>query len=325
MRPIALAAFALLAGVSLAAADPLPSWNSGEGKSRIVNFVESVTDPGGPDFVQRSERIAVFDNDGTLWAEQPIYFQVIYAMDELAELAANDPSILASDHFRAAASGDFKGMLAGGEEGLIEVVMASHSGLTVEKFQASVDEWLADARHPTKGKSYTDLVYQPMLELLSYLRDNGFSTYIVSGGGIHFMRVFTDEVYGIPPENVIGSVGRSSYEVRDGEPVILKDPGLAFIDDKGGKPVGIDQKIGRRPIFVGGNSDGDFAMLEWATAGEGPRFGMIVHHTDAEREWAYDRKSHVGRLSRGLDEGPDRGWLIVDMKNDWRMVFPETE
>ncbi len=303
-------------------ADGLPSWNEGDAKARITGFVEAVTDPAGQDYLPPSERIAVFDNDGTLWAEQPVYFQFLFALDTLKKRAAADPSILTSDALKAAAAGDLKGALAGGEEGLIEIVTASHSGMDVETFLAEVRDWLDTARHPTTGRAYDEMVYQPMLELLSYLRDNGFKTYIVSGGGIDFMRAFAEDAYGIPPEQVIGSMGKARYDIVDGKPVIMKDPGIAFIDDKEGKPLAIIRQIGRRPVFVGGNSDGDFQMLEWSTAGDGPRFGLIVRHTDAEREWAYDRESHIGRLVRGLDEGPDRGWLIVDMAKDWARVFP---
>ncbi|MEM8812984.1 MAG: HAD family hydrolase [Pseudomonadota bacterium] len=313
----------LLATVQFTYADPLPSWRAGETKNAIIDFVSKVTAPDGPDYVTPAERIAVFDNDGTLWAEQPVYFQLLFAMSRVADMAEEDPTVLTSDVLRAAASADMEGVLAEGEEGLIEIVAVTHSGMTVTAFQQSVSDWLASKVHPDKNRPFTDLVYQPMLELLRYLRDNGFETYIVSGGGIHFMRAFTENAYGIPPENVIGSIGKSRYEIVDGAPVILKDPGLAFIDDKEGKPIGIDQRIGRRPIFVAGNSDGDFAMLEWATAGSGQRLGIIVHHTDADREWAYDRDSPIGRLDRGLDEADDRGWFLIDMKADWRIVFPE--
>jgi hypothetical protein len=313
-------AFCLAPGWALA--DPLPSWNDTESKASIIEFVEAVTDPASGDYVTASDRIAVFDNDGTLWSEQPLYFQLIFAVDRLRELAETDPSILTSDTLKAAAAGDLKTALAGGEEALLEIIMVSHSGLSVDAYTLSVSEWLDTARHPTTGLAYSSMIYQPMLELLSYLRDEGFATYIVSGGGIHFMRAFAEDVYGIPPEQVIGSAGKTSYQVVDGVPLIMKDPGIAFIDDKAGKPVAIDSKIGKRPIFVGGNSDGDFEMLEWSTAGEGPRFGLIVHHTDAEREWAYDRDSKIGRLDRGLDEAAGRGWLLVDMAKDWATVYP---
>jgi hypothetical protein len=321
MKSAALFSVAAIAALPLAA-DPLPSWNDTEARSAIVAFVEAVTDPASARYVTPADRVAVFDNDGTLWAEQPVYFQLLFALDRLRALAAADPSILASDSLRAAAEGDLDAALAGGEAALLEIVTVSHSGLSVDAFQADVAAWLDTARHPVTGRTYDAMTYQPMLELLTYLRDEEFETYIVSGGGIHFMRAFADEVYGIPPENVIGSAGKTSYAVIDGVPTILKDPGIAFIDDKEGKPVGIDTHIGKRPILVGGNSDGDFEMLEWATAGPGPRLGLIVHHTDGEREWAYDRDSHIGRLSRGLDEAPERGWVIIDMARDWRNVWP---
>ncbi|KUJ86155.1 HAD family hydrolase [Ruegeria marisrubri] len=314
----------LAAGVltaNLAAADPLPSWNETQARDRIVTFVESVTDPESPDYVTPSDRIAVFDNDGTLWAEQPAYFQLFFAFDLLAELAAEDPSILSSDTLKAAAEGDLETVLKGGEEALIEVVNASHSGQSVDEFQTDVEEWLDASQHPDTGMAFDEMTYQPMVELLRYLRDEGFKTYIVSGGGIHFMRVFAEQAYGIPPEQILGTYGNSTYDVIDGVPTIVKAPGIAFVDDKEGKAINIDRIIGKRPIFAAGNSDGDFAMLEWTTSGQGPRFGLIVHHTDAEREWAYDRDSHIGRLANGLDKGPDMGWLIVDMAKDWSRVY----
>jgi phosphoglycolate phosphatase-like HAD superfamily hydrolase len=316
----AVIATALL--VPAAAADGLPSWNGGDAKARITGFVEAVTDPASQDYLPPSERIAVFDNDGTLWAEQPVYFQFLFALDALKERAAADPSILTSDVLKAAAAGELKGAMAGGEEGLIEIVAASHSGMDVETFQAEVRDWLAAARHPKTGRAYDEMVYQPMLELLGYLRDNGFKTYIVSGGGVDFVRAFAEDAYGIPPEQVIGSMGKARYDIVEGEPVIMKDPGIAFIDDKAGKPVAIMRQIGRRPVFVGGNSDGDFEMLEWATAGDGPRFGLIVRHTDGAREFAYDRESHVGKLDKALDAAPGSGWLVVDMAKDWARIWP---
>jgi phosphoglycolate phosphatase-like HAD superfamily hydrolase len=304
-----------------ASADPLPSWSNGSAKERIVAFVDSVSNPGVETYVPPKDRIAVFDNDGTLWSEQPVYFQLLYAFDRLAERAEADPSILTSDALRAGAAGDVASALAGGTESLLEIVSVSHSGMSVDEFQDDVRDWLDTARHPVTDMAYTDMTFQPMLELLLYLRDSGFSTYIVSGGGVHFMRAFAEDAYGIPPEQVIGSAGSSSYAVVNGVPTLLKDPGIAFIDDKAGKPLGIDSKIGKRPIFVAGNSDGDFEMLEWSTAGDGPRFGLIVHHTDGEREYAYDRGSHIGGLERGLDEAAARGWLVVDMAEDWRRVW----
>ncbi|MGI9240991.1 MAG: HAD family hydrolase, partial [Verrucomicrobiales bacterium] len=270
-----------------------------------------------------AERIAVFDNDGTLWAEQPLYFQVLYAFDRIKALAPENPDWADKEPFASIIKGDIEGALAGGEKALIKAVMSTHAGITAGEFSDSVREWLKTAKHPKTGRAYTEMVYQPMLELLAYLRAEGYKTFIVSGGGIDFLRVFSEEVYGIPPEQVVGSSIQSKYEVRDGKPVVVKLPEIDLVDDKAGKPVGIHRYIGRRPIFAGGNSDGDFQMLEWTSAGDGPRFGLIVHHTDGEREFAYDRDSHIGRLVRGLDEGPERGWTIIDMKNEWKTVFPD--
>jgi hypothetical protein len=320
-RILALGAAALLFATQLAA-DPLPSWADTEAKARIIAFVQSVTDPDSPDYVFPADRIATFDNDGCLWAEQPVYFQLIYALDRLREKAEADPAILTNDVLKAAAAGDVKGMLAGGKEGLMEVLAVSHAGMSVEDFQADVLAWLESARHPTTGRRYDAMIYQPMLELLQYLRAEGFQTWIVSGGGVHFLRAFAAETYGIPPQQVMGSAAPTEYRVIDGVPTIVKLPGIEFVDDKVGKPVGIDSRIGKRPIFAAGNSDGDFQMLEYTMAGEGPRFAMLVHHTDAEREFAYDRDSHIGKLERGLDEGPQRGWLIVDMAQDWNTIWP---
>lgn len=300
-------------------ADPLPSWAATETKSAIIDFVEAVADPASDTYVTPADRIAVFDNDGTLWGEQPVYFQLIYALDRLKEKAEADPSILTTDTLKAAAEGDLEAVAAGGVDGLLEVLAVSHSGVSVEAFQDDVRAWLDTARHPTTGMPYDEMVYQPMLELLSYLRDQGFQTWIVSGGGIHFIRAFAAEAYNIPQEQVVGSATPTEYV--DGE--VMKLPGIEFVDDKAGKPVGIDRQIGKRPIFAGGNSDGDFEMLAYSTDGDGPRFGLLVHHTDGEREFAYDREGHVGVLNRGLDEGPDRGWVIVDMANDWNKVWPE--
>lgn len=315
---------AAIAGFLLAApafGDPLPSWNDTDARARIIGFVETVSDPDSENFVPAADRIAVFDNDGTLWAEQPAYFQLIFALDRLREMAAADPSIITSDTAQAAVDGDMKTLLAGGEEALIEVINITHAGLPVDEFQDAVRRWLAEARHPDTGLPYDQMTYQPMVELLAYLRDEGFITYIVSGGGVHFMRAFTEAAYGIPNRQIIGTLGETSYEMIDGVPTIVKAPGIAFVDDKDGKPINIDRIIGARPIFASGNSDGDFAMIQWVTAGDGPRFGMIVHHTDAAREYAYDRDSHIGRLQMGLDEGPDMGWLIVDMAQDWARVY----
>jgi hypothetical protein len=248
---------------------------------------------------------------------------VLYALDVLREKADADPSILTSDVLRAAAEGDMAGMMAGGTEGLVEIINVSHSGITVEDFKADAHEWLTTEKHPTSGLAYAGMIYQPMLELLSYLRDEDFTTYIVSGGGVDFIRAISEEAYGIPPAQVVGSEGTTTYAVTDGTPTLMKEGGVSFFDDKAGKPVGLMRHIGQRPIFAGGNSDGDFQMLEWTTAGDGPRFGMLVHHTDAEREFAYDREGHIGVLSQGLDEAEARGWLVVDMKDDWQTIFPK--
>jgi phosphoglycolate phosphatase-like HAD superfamily hydrolase len=307
-----------------ALADPLPSWNDGAAKTAIIEFVEGVTDPGSDRFVPEDDRIAVFDNDGTLWSEQPLYFQALYALDVLREKADADPSILTSDVLEAAAVGDMQGMMAGGIEGLVEVVDISHAGITVENFKDHAHTWLTTATHPTTGLTYAAMTFQPMLELLGYLRDQDFTTYIVSGGGVDFIRAISDEAYGIPPWQVVGSEGSTTYAVTDGTPTLTKEGGVSFVDDKEGKPVGIMRHIGQRPIFAAGNSDGDFQMLEWTSAGDGPRFGMLVHHDDAGREFAYDREGHIGVLSRGLDEAGARGWVVVSMKDDWRTIFPET-
>ncbi len=320
MKPIGLSALIALLPL-MAPADPLPSWTGATAKQQIVAFVEAVTDPADDSYVTPAERIAVFDNDGTLWAEQPVYFQFIFAMDRLADLAEQNPSVLSTPVLKAAAEGDLAAVLEGGHDALIEVVNASHSGTSVEAFQAAVSDWLDTARHPDTDLAYDQMTYQPMVELLRYLRDEGFKTYIVSGGGLHFMRVFAEQAYGIPPEQVLGTYGETVYETSGGTPVITKAPGIAFIDDKEGKPINIERTIGKRPILAGGNSDGDFAMLEWTTAGGGARLGVLIHHTDADREWAYDRESPIGRLVDGLDKGPEMGWVIVDMANDWSRIY----
>jgi phosphoglycolate phosphatase-like HAD superfamily hydrolase len=303
-----------------AASDPLPSWNDGDVKQQILDFVARVTDPAGPDFVPEPERIATFDNDGTLWSEKPVYFQLLFAMDRVRELAPEHPEWKTEQPFKGVLEGDHQAVAATGEHGLLELVMATHTGMTTAEFEQIVESWLATARHPGRDRPYTELVYQPMLELLDYLRAHGFSTFITSGGGIEFMRPWVEDVYGIPPEQVIGSSVKVEFQERDGEPALVRLPEIDFIDDKEGKPVGIHKFIGRRPIVSFGNSDGDFQMLQWATAGEGPGLGVIVHHTDDEREWAYDRDSHVGRLDRGLDEAAGRGWVVVDMKMDWKQI-----
>jgi hypothetical protein len=251
-----------------------------------------------------------------------VYFQLFFALDRIKALAPQHPEWKEKEPFASLLKGDVKAALAGGEHALAQIVMATHAGLTTEEFEKTVTDWITTAKHPTTGKLHTEMVYQPMLELLDYLRANGFKTFIVSGGGIEFMRPWTEKVYGIPPEQVIGSSGGLKYELRDGKPVLIKLPEIAHNDDKDGKPVGIQRHIGRRPIFAAGNSDGDFQMLEWTTSGPGPRFGLLIHHTDADREWAYDRNSHIGKLDLGLDEGPKLGWTIVSMKNDWKTIHP---
>ena len=301
----------------------LPSWRDGPTKSAITALVAAVTDDTGPDFVPVPERIAVFDNDGTLWVEQPVYPQLVYALDRIADLAPSRPEWAEDEIVQAAVAGDLATVLAGGEAALARIVMATHAGMTADAFAEAVADWLATARHPRFDRPYTELVYQPMLELLDYLRAHGFQTFIVSGGGIDFMRVFSEEVYGVPPEQVVGSSIKVTYEVRDDGPAIVKLPELDFFDDKAGKPLAIHKFIGRQPILAFGNSDGDFEMLEWTTTGEGPRLGLILHHDDAEREYAYDRDSHVGRLDRGLDEAPERGWVVVSMQSDWLTIFSE--
>lgn len=303
--------------------DPLPSWNDGPNKQAIVNFVSAAATEGHRDFIAEQLRIATFDNDGTLWSEQPLYFQAIYIFARVMELAPDNPEWQRQEPFASVLKGDHKAALSGGEHALLEMVKATHAGDTADKFAESVARWLASARHPDSGRPYTEMVFQPMLELLDYLRANQFKVFIVSGGGVDFLRVFAEEVYKIPPEQVIGSSLTATYEVQNGIPVIVKQPEIDFINDKAGKPVGIHRFIGRRPVIAVGNSDGDFEMLEWTSGGEGPRLAMIVHHDDDEREWAYDRDSHIGRLARGLDEAPQRDWKIISMKNDWKRIFPE--
>src|SRR5262245_36755623 len=322
MRRLLFLALAFLSCAAQAQKDPLPSWNEGTAKKSIVEFVKAVTAKGGKDYVAPAERVATFDNDGTLWAEQPLYFQLLFAMDRVKALAPGHPEWKDREPFASLLKGDVKGALAGGEKALVALVTATHSGMTTTEFEQIVKDWLATARHPRFQRPYTDLVYQPMLELLAYLRDNDFKTFIVSGGGVEFMRAFAERVYGIPPEQVVGSTGRQRFEVRDGKAILLKLPAVDFIDDKEGKPVAIQKFIGRRPILAFGNSDGDQQMLQWTAAGPGPRLMGLVHHTDGTREWAYDRQSHVGRLDKALDEARARGWTVVDMQRDWRIVFP---
>ncbi|KAA9134018.1 haloacid dehalogenase-like hydrolase [Marinihelvus fidelis] len=323
-----LLASALLAFSAPAQGDPLPSWNDGDAKTAIIEFVERVTDEGSPDFVPVYERIATFDNDGTLWSEQPLYFQVIFALDQVKAKAADHPEWATTEPFKSAIAGDMEGLMKTGMAGLAKVMGASHTDVTADEFAASVNNWLDTARHPTTGKRYDEMVFQPMLELLEYLRESGFKTFIVSGGGIDFMRVFAERVYGIPPEQVVGSSIDARFEMRDGVPTIIKEGKGLFVDDKAGKPAGIYRHIGRRPLFAGGNSDGDLQMVQYTTMPRGPedttpRFGLFVHHTDADREFAYDTPSHIGEFKEAAKLAPENGWLVVDMKNDWKLVYPD--
>lgn len=324
VRLIDLLISAIVIAPSLAnAADPLPSWNDSATKTAIVDFVEAVTNPKGTDFVAPAERIAVFDNDGTLWVEQPIYTQLAFVLDRVRELAPLRPEWKTTQPFKALLEGDMETFGASGEKGVIDVGLATQSGMTATEFEEVVLDWLAKAKHPRFKRSYTECVYQPQLELLAYLRANGFKTFIVSGGGIEFMRPWTERVYGIPPEQVIGSSIVAEFDIRDGHPVIVRLPKIDFINDRAGKPVGIYQHIGRRPILAFGNSDSDMQMVQYTKAGDGLRMGLFVHHTDAEREYAYDRESHVGKLDQALDAAKANDWIIVDMKNDWKKIFPE--
>lgn len=307
---------------SVSAADPLPSWNDGPVKESVLRFVSRVTTDGSPDFVPPAERIAVFDNDGTLWSEQPAYFQLLFAMDRIKQIAPAHPEWRTQQPFQAVLEDDREALAKSGMEGLAQLVMATHAGMTTGEFAQTVKDWLKTARHPRFRRPYDELVFQPMLELLDYLRACGFKTYIVSGGGIEFLRVFAEEVYGIPPEQVIGSSIKTQFEVRDGVPVIVRLPEIDFIDDKEGKPVAINKFIGRRPLAAFGNSDGDLQMLQYTAGGDGLHFCLLVHHTDSEREWAYDRDSPIGRLDRALDEAKKRKWTIADMKRDWKIIYP---
>ncbi|GGC79374.1 HAD family hydrolase [Chelatococcus reniformis] len=319
---VVLLLFGALPRPTLAQTDPLPSWNEGKAKTSIMDFVRRVTTQGSADFVPVEERIATFDNDGTLWAEQPMYFQILFALDRLKAMARATPALAATEPYKSALSENNTVLAALGEKGFLQIVALTHTGLTVADFEKIVQDWLKTARHPRFDRPYTDLVYQPMQELLAYLRANGFKTFIVSGGGVEFMRPWAPKAYGIPPEQIVGSSGKTEFKLDGDKPEILKLPEIEFVDDGAGKPVGINRFIGRRPVFAAGNSDGDLEMLQWTTLNTGPRLGLIVHHTDAEREWAYDRNSHVGRLAKALDQAPERGWLVVDMKTDWKVVFP---
>jgi len=308
--------------VTSAGDDPLPSWNDGPSKQAITAFVARVTREGSPERVAPEQRIAVFDNDGTLWSEQPLYFQFMFVADRVKALAPQHPEWKEKEPFKSLLAGDFKGALAGGEQAVVELMAATHAGMTTEEFSALVLDWTANAKHPRFQRPYTECVFQPMLELLAYLRANGFKTFIVSGGGVEFMRPWAEKVYGIPPEQVVGSRGKLRFEVRDGKPVLVKLPEVDLVDDKEGKAIGIQQQIGRRPLMAFGNSDGDLQMLQWTTAGQGPRFALLVHHTDAEREWAYDRPSSIGQLDKGLEEAKVKGWTLVDMQKEWKRIYP---
>jgi hypothetical protein len=319
------------AGAPTFAADPAPtsmaapglhSWNEGPARKAITDFVGRVTKQGSKDFVPAAERIAVFDNDGTLWSEQPLYCQLAFALDRVKALAPQHPEWKETEPFKAVLAGDLKAAMASAEKGIVGMVMTTHTGMTTEEFTRTVNDWIGTAKHPKSGRLYTGMVYQPMLELLAYLRDNGFKTFIVSGGGVEFMRPWVERVYGIPPEQVVGSRGKLKFEMRGDQPVILKLPEIDLVDDGPGKPVGIQQCIGRRPIAAFGNSDGDLQMLQWTTSGSGPRFALIVHHTDDVREVAYDRQSPIGKLDKAWDEATARGWTVVDMKKDWKQIFP---
>jgi len=312
----------ILIRAALAQTDPLPSWNDGATKKSIIDFVARVTTQGGVDFVPAPERIAVFDNDGTLWTEQPIYFQAAFAFDRIRAMAPQHPEWRMQQPFKAVLDNDAQALAGSGQKGLMQIIAVTHAGMTTEDFAKSVLEWVATARHPRFNRPYTELVYQPMLELLAYLRDQGFKTFVVSGDGVEFMRPWMERVYGIPPEQVVGSSGVVKFQAgKDGKPVLMKEAKIEFIDDGPGKPVGINRFIGRRPIFAFGNSDGDQQMLQYTAAGTGARFMGLVRHTDGEREWAYDRASRIGKLDKALDEGLARGWTIVDMKRDWKKVF----
>lgn len=303
--------------------DPLPSWNDGATKQAILDFVKKTTTEGSADFVSVKNRIATFDNDGNLWSEQPLYFQLIFAMDRIKAMAKDHPEWENEEPYKSILEGNVEKALSGGTKSILTLVMTSHAGMTTNEFNAEVSDWLETAKHPKTGKPYNEMIYQPMVELLEYLRANEYKTFIVSGGGVDFMRVWVEEAYGIPPHQVIGSSNKVKYEINEaGTPALIKQGELNFIDDKEGKPVGIHQYIGMRPVFASGNSDGDYQMLEYTMAGEGPRFGLLLHHTDSVREYAYDRDSHIGQLNKGLDDAEQMGWTVIDMKNDWKRVYP---
>jgi|688.fasta_scaffold159621_2 hypothetical protein len=321
---LALGLILLFSGMAMAQSlDPLPSWNAGPAKQSIIAFVDRVSQAGSADFVAPAERVAVFDHDGTLWAERPIYGQLFFALERVKLLAPQHPEWQSQEPFASLLKGDLDRALAGGEQAILKIMMATHAGMTTEEFASIVRDWISTAKHPTTNRHFTAMVYQPMLELLSYLRAHGFKTYIVSGGGVEFMRPWSEQVYGVPPEQVIGSAIKVKFELRDTGPVLVRLPELDFIDDKDSKPVAIHRQIGRRPIAAFGNSDGDLQMLQWTMAGSGPRIALLLHHTDAEREWAYDRRSNIGRLDKGLAAAKAKGWTVVNMQKDWRVIFPQ--
>ena len=309
---------------SVVEVDPLPSWNESPTKQAIIDFIANTTNDANESFIPVEDRIATFDNDGNLWSEQPMYFQLIYAIDEIKRMSPDHPEWKTEQPYKAILEGDINTALTGGEAAIVKLVMQTHASMTTEEFNQNVRDWLATSKHPKTGLRYNEMIFQPMLELMDYLRDNGYKTFVVSGGGIDFMRVWVEETYGIPPYQVVGSSGKVKYEIGDdGIPKLVKLPELNFIDDKEGKPVGIHQHIGKRPVFASGNSDGDYQMLQWTTTATGyPRFGLLLHHTDANREWAYDRDSHIGQLNKGLDDAEKNGWTVIDMKNDWKVIYP---
>jgi hypothetical protein len=320
---VAVLALIVVSWHARAADDPLPSWNDGAAKSAIVDFVDAVTTDGEPDYVPPDERIATFDNDGTLWVEQPYYTQLAFALDRIRALAPEHPEWREQQPFKAVLDNDLEALRASGIKGVMQLVMASHAGISTDEFETIVEDWIGSSEHPKFARPYTELVYQPMLELLVYLQDNDFKTFIVSGGGVEFMRPWTEQVYGIPPEQVVGSTIVTEFALQDGVPVLMRQPEMDFLDDKEGKPVAINKFIGRRPILAAGNSDGDLQMLQWTTGADGRRLGLLVHHDDAEREYAYDRDSSIGRLDQALDQAAANGWVVVSMQDDWRTIFPE--
>lgn len=325
-RALTLTVSALVIPLALsgcADTSPLASWSDSDSCDAIVAFVDATTTPGSLDFVPKQERIAVFDNDGTLWSEQPAYFQLLFAFDRVRQLAPAHPEWRTTQPFKAVLENDMKTAMASGKEGLGAIIAATHAGMTTDEFDRAAREWFATARHPTTGRPYAEMAYEPMVDVLRYLRKRGYKTYIVSGGGAEFIRAFAEQAYGVPPEQVIGSRGEIVLAERAGGPVLMKNPAIAFVDDGPGKPVAIQEVIGRRPVIAFGNSDGDLQMLEWTDAGAGPRLCVLVHHTDGAREFAYDRSSHIGRLDAALDAARERGWVLVDMRNDWRVVFAD--